>query len=37
VLRVDDIPDIIERSEFYTGIPDLEKFEPIWRQAKSRI
>ena len=37
VLRVDDIQDIIDRSVFYTGIPDLDKFEPIWRQAKSRI
>jgi spermidine/putrescine transport system substrate-binding protein len=37
VLRVDEVRDIIDRSVFYTGIPDLEKFEPIWRQAKSRI
>ncbi|QIB76068.1 extracellular solute-binding protein [Halogeometricum borinquense] len=37
VLRVDDIPDILERSVFYTGIPDLNKFEPIWREAKARI
>ncbi|MFB6224718.1 MAG: PotD/PotF family extracellular solute-binding protein [Haloarcula sp.] len=37
VLRVDDIPDILDRSVFYTGIPDLDKFEPIWRKAKSKI
>jgi len=37
VLRVDEVRDIIDRSVFYTGIPDLEKFEPIWRQAKSRL
>jgi spermidine/putrescine transport system substrate-binding protein len=37
VLRVDEVQDIIDRSVFYTGIPDLEKFEPIWRQAKSRL
>ena len=37
VLRVDDIPDIIDRSVFYTGIPDLDKLEPIWREAKSRL
>lgn len=37
VLRVDDIKDIIDRSVFYQGIPDLEKFGPIWRQAKQRI
>jgi len=37
VLRVDDIPDIVDNSVFYTGIPDLDKFEPIWREAKSRM
>ncbi|WP_338728252.1 PotD/PotF family extracellular solute-binding protein [Haladaptatus sp. DJG-WS-42] len=37
VLRVDDVPDIIDRSVFYEGIPDLDKFEPIWREAKTRI
>ncbi|WP_332898697.1 ABC transporter substrate-binding protein [Haladaptatus sp. CMSO5] len=37
VLRVDDVRDIIERSVFYEGIPDLDKFEPIWREAKTRI
>jgi spermidine/putrescine transport system substrate-binding protein len=37
VLRVDDIPDILDRSVFYTGVPDLDKFEPIWREAKTRI
>ncbi|WP_435067936.1 ABC transporter substrate-binding protein [Haloplanus sp. C73] len=37
VLRVDEVRDIIDRSVFYTGIPDLEKFEPIWREAKTRI
>lgn len=37
VLRVDDVPDIIERSVFYQGVPDLEKFENIWRQAKQRL
>ncbi|WP_350355491.1 ABC transporter substrate-binding protein [Halorarius litoreus] len=37
VLRVDALPDIIDRSVFYTGIPDLEKFEPIWREAKTRL
>jgi spermidine/putrescine transport system substrate-binding protein len=37
VLRVDEVPDIVDNSAFYTGIPDLDKFEPIWREAKSRI
>jgi len=37
VLRVDDIPDIVDRCVFYTGIPDLDKFEPIWREAKTRV
>lgn len=37
VLRVDDVPDIIDRSVFYQGVPDLDKFGPIWRQAKQRI
>jgi len=37
VLRVDDIPDIVDRCVFYTRIPDLDKFEPIWREAKTRV
>ena len=37
VLRVDEIPDIVDRSVFYTGVPDLEKFERIWREAKTRV
>jgi spermidine/putrescine transport system substrate-binding protein len=37
ILRVDDIPDIVDNSVFYTGIPDLDRFEPIWREAKSMI
>ena len=37
VLRVDEVPDIVDNSVFYTGIPDLDKFEPIWREAKARI
>jgi spermidine/putrescine transport system substrate-binding protein len=37
VLRIDEIPDIVDNSVFYTGVPDLDKFEPIWREAKSRI
>lgn len=37
VLRIDEIPDIIDRSVFYEGVPDLEKFESIWREAKTRM
>lgn len=37
VLRVDDIPDIVDKSVFYTGVPDLDTFQPIWEEAKSRL
>ncbi len=37
VLRVDDIPDIVSKSRFYTGMPDLDKFLRIWEEAKSRL
>ncbi|SIS19179.1 ABC transporter substrate-binding protein [Natronorubrum thiooxidans] len=37
VLRIDEIDDIIEQSVFYEGVPDLDKFEPIWREAKTRM
>ncbi|MFB6223766.1 MAG: PotD/PotF family extracellular solute-binding protein [Haloarcula sp.] len=36
VLRVDDIPDIIDKSVFYTGVPDLDRFISIWEDAKAQ-
>lgn len=37
VLRVDDLNDIIKNSVWFDNIPDLSDFQPIWRQAKTRI
>ncbi|MFC7056950.1 ABC transporter substrate-binding protein [Halovenus salina] len=36
VLRVDDIPEIIDRSVFYTGVPDLDRLISVWEDAKAQ-
>jgi spermidine/putrescine transport system substrate-binding protein len=37
VLRTDDLNDIIENSVWFDNVPDLSDFQPIWREAKTRI
>jgi|GEM_PF-1844423 len=37
VLRVDDLNDIIESSVWFDNVPDLSDFQPIWREAKTRV
>jgi len=37
VLRTDDLDDILANSVFFDGVPDLESFQPMWRQAKARM
>jgi len=36
VLRTEDLDMILENSVFFDRVPDLDSFQPIWRQAKSR-
>ena len=36
VLRTEDLNDILDNSVFFDRVPDLESFQPIWRQAKAR-
>lgn len=35
-LRTEDLPDILDNSVFFDRVPDLNSFQPIWRQAKAR-
>ena len=37
VLRTEDLDDILANSVFFDGVPDLESFQPMWRQAKARM
>ena len=36
VLRTDDLDAILEGSVFFDRVPDLDSFQPVWRQAKAR-
>jgi spermidine/putrescine transport system substrate-binding protein len=36
VLRTEDLPEILDNSVFFDRVPDLDSFQPIWRQAKAR-
>ncbi|MDL0126705.1 ABC transporter substrate-binding protein [Halobacterium salinarum] len=35
VLRIDDLQDIIDKSRFYTGVPDLDRLVSVWEDAKA--
>lgn len=35
-LRTEELDDILEGSVFFDRVPDLDSFQPIWRQAKAR-
>ncbi|WP_338740455.1 PotD/PotF family extracellular solute-binding protein [Haloplanus salilacus] len=37
VLRTEDLDDILANSVFFDVVPDLESFQPIWREAKARM
>jgi spermidine/putrescine transport system substrate-binding protein len=37
ILMLDRARKALDNAKFYEGVPDLQKFEPIWREAKTRI
>lgn len=37
VLEADYMQKLMDRCRWYAGIPDLEKFDPIWEEAKGHI